>query len=72
MTYCLCCIYGQIIETGRYKCINQSSLLEYGEEQADVSSCVDYIYDDSFDEDDEYPECYLKEICVDKNCERFS
>ena len=70
MSYCYCCIYGQMIEVGRYKCINQSSL-EYGEEQADVSSCFDFTYDDSFDEDDEYPICYLKDICVDKTCERF-
>lgn len=70
MTYCLCCIYGRPIDVGLYKCTNSNSL-ECGEKQADISSCFDYIYDDQFDEDGEYPECYLKEVCVERNCERF-
>lgn len=68
MAYCYCCIYGEIIELGRYKCTNSCSL-ECGEEQADVSSCLDFTYDDCFDENNEYPECYLKDICYEKHCE---
>lgn len=68
MAYCICCIYGQMIDIGRYKCINSCSI-EYGEEQADVSCCVDFIYDDCFDETGEYSPCYLKDICYEKHCE---
>lgn len=73
MPYCYCCIYGQIIEIGLYKCRNSCSL-EYGEKQADVSSCFDFVYDDCFDEhtNDGYPKCYLKSVCVEKHCERFN
>jgi len=70
MSYCYCCIYADIIETGVYRCKNENSI-EYGERQADVSECAWYIYDDCFDEDDEYPPCYLKDICYEKTCERF-
>jgi hypothetical protein len=68
MSYCYCCIYGQMKETGIYICTHYN---HHSEGQADVSGCYDYIYDDCFDEDDEYPKCYLKDICLERNCERF-
>jgi len=68
MAYCYCCIYGEMIEVGTYKCRNPGSF-ECGEEQADVSSCFDFTYDDCFDETGEYPSCYLKDICYEKHCE---
>jgi len=57
-----------MIGVGLYKCRNSCSL-EYGEEQSDVSGCFDFIYDDCFDENNDYPECYLKSICYEKHCE---
>lgn len=68
MAYCVCCIYSEMLDIGRYKCKNPDSL-ECGEEVADVSSCFNYTYDDCFSEDGEYPPCYLKKACYEKNCE---
>lgn len=75
MTYCYCCVYAQMIEIGRYLCINNSSF-NYNEEVSDVSDCFDFTFDDQFyeykDHDDAYDKCYLKDICIEKYCELFN
>lgn len=72
MCFCYCCIYGQIIEIGRYLCINDSSL-HYNEEVSDVCDCFDFTFDDQFIETphdvEVYGKCYLKDICVERLCE---
>lgn len=59
-----------MIEIGTYKCIHYNTN-DNERECSDVSGCLDYIYDDQFDENECYQECYLKEICYEKHCERF-
>lgn len=69
MSYCYCCIYGQMIEIGTYMCTHYN--VGGDKKRADVSCCFYYVYDDQFDESEDYPKCYLKDICYEKNCERF-
>ena len=71
MAYCYCCIYSQMIEIGTYRCIHYNTN-DNDRECSDVFGCLDYIYDDQFDESGDYPtKCYLKDICYERNCERF-
>jgi hypothetical protein len=68
MTFCYCCIYGDCVGIGTYKCTHEDGLDIYGsDEKCDVSSCDNYRYDDQIDGDD----CYLKEICCEKQCGDF-
>lgn len=72
MAYCYCCIYGQIVEIGKYNCVH-SDTDSNDRERSDVSDCLDYIYDDQFDESEDGGDiCYLKDICYEKYCERFN
>ena len=58
-----------MIEIGTYMCIHYN--VDGVKKRADISCCFYYVYDDQFDESEDYPKCYLKDICYEKNCERF-
>jgi hypothetical protein len=73
MTYCYCCIYGHMQEVGVYKCILDP---DNEKDTSDVNSCWEYTFDDCFVETPGdvkiYGKCYLKDICVCRNCEMFN
>jgi len=74
MVYYYCCIYGEMVDVGVYQC-NRSDLDSDDDgERCDVSCCGRYIFDDQFYETpydiEFYGKCYLKDICVEKCCER--
>lgn len=58
-----------MIEIGTYMCTHYN--VNGDKKRADVSCCYYYVYDDQFDENECYSKCYLKDICYEKNCERF-